>query len=188
VYRIGVPRNYPQDQTAQLLFAGWLAWSAVQVQVNAEEERATADRKEVEIVLAGDIHYFAEALGAMWKILEGLEQSGTRDRIKIEGVIYGIETIANDAWLSTSRKMVTALGWERRRTFEALFSALESLGRFRSVDDFDVFEALNAVRSVSGYCENLQPDCSEFFEGLFRRTPKAWSLGYAIEVQAGVAE
>jgi hypothetical protein len=33
---------------AAALFAGWLVWSAVQVQISAEEKRATADRVEVE--------------------------------------------------------------------------------------------------------------------------------------------
>jgi hypothetical protein len=170
------------------LFAGWLAWSGVQVQVSAEERRANADTVEVEKVLSSDIDFAAEALAAMWKILESLEQSGDRDPPKIEAVIWGVEQIANDARLSTSRKMVTVLGWERRRDYEALFSALETLGQFRNLKDFDVFEALNAVRSASGYCENLLPACSEYFEGLFRRSPKAWSLGYAIQMQAGVID
>src|ERR1700694_960334 len=39
------------------LFAGWLAWSAVQVQVSAEERRANADRVEIESVLQDDLDY-----------------------------------------------------------------------------------------------------------------------------------
>jgi uncharacterized protein YutE (UPF0331/DUF86 family) len=170
------------------LFAGWLAWSAVQVQISAEEKRATADRVEVGRVLAVDIDSFAEALAAIWKILESLDQSETPDRAKIEGVVYGIERIADDAWLSTSRKMVTALGWERRRSYEDLFTALENLRPFCDVDDFQVYEALDAARNASSYFEDVQPDSSGYFGGLFRRSPKAWSLGYAIEVQAGVAD
>jgi hypothetical protein len=84
--------------------------------------------------------------------------------------------------------MVTALGWERRRNYEALFSALETLGRFRNVDDFNVSDALRAAQSASNYCEYLQPACSEYFEGLFQRSPKAWSIGYAIQMQAGVID
>lgn len=44
------------------LFAGWLAWSAVQVQVSAEEKRAAADRVEIEGVIQGDLDYMAEGL------------------------------------------------------------------------------------------------------------------------------
>jgi hypothetical protein len=51
------------------LFAGWLAWSAVQVQVAAEERRASAERVEVETVLQRDLDYFAEGLSSIWKIL-----------------------------------------------------------------------------------------------------------------------
>jgi hypothetical protein len=115
-----------------------------------------------------------------------LIQETSSDPTKINAVLTGIEQITDDASLSTSRKMVTALGWERRRNYEALFSALESLGRFRN--DFDVSDALYAVQNAGGCCENLQPACSEIFEGLFRRSPKAWSIGYAIAVQAGVAD
>jgi len=41
------------------LFAGWLAWSAVQVQIAAEEKRASAERDEVEAVLQGDLNNLA---------------------------------------------------------------------------------------------------------------------------------
>lgn len=170
------------------LFAGWLAWSAVQVQINAEEKRATADRVEVERVLADDIDRFAEALSAMWKILENLDKSETHDRTQIDAVIWGIRKIANEAWLSTSRKMVTALGWDRRRRYEDLFASLEGLRRFCNADDFVIYDALDAVREASVDFELLNPACSTYFEGLWRRSPKAWSLGYAIEVQAGVAD
>ena len=117
------------------LFAGWLAWSGVQVQVSAEEKRASADRVEVERVLAGDIDNSAEALGAIWKILGDIDEEAPRDPAKIAAIIWGIEQITDDAWLSTCRKMVTVLGWERRRNYETLFSALETLGQFRNADD-----------------------------------------------------
>jgi hypothetical protein len=170
------------------LFAGWLAWSGVQVQVSTEEKRANADRVEVERVLAADIDNCAEALGAIWKILGDIDEEAPHDPAKITAIIWGIEQITDDAWLSTCRKMVTALGWERRRNYEALFSALETLGRFRSVDDFDVGDALRAAQSASNYCEYLQPACSGYFEGLFQRSPKAWSIGYTIQMQAGVID
>jgi hypothetical protein len=170
------------------VFAGWIAWSAVQLQINAEEKRAVVDRIEVERVLSGDLDSFAEALAAIWKILEALEQSGSKDKKQIDAVIWGMEKLSNQSWLSTSRKMVAALGWDRRRNFEELFVALERLGQFRDADSFDVFDALSAVRDASVYFEILQPQTSDYFEGLFRRSPKAWSLGYAIQVQAGVED
>ena len=177
------------------LFAGWLAWSGVQIQIAAEERRAAADRVEVDQVLQEDLDTFAEALGAIWKILERLDREADPQdreadpqakRSKLEGVIYGIEKITEDAWLSSSRKMVTALGWRRRRDYEQLFRGLERLGEFRDIDNFDVYEALSAVRSVSIYFELLREDTAQYFQGRFRRAGKAYTLGYAIERQAGL--
>jgi hypothetical protein len=165
------------------LFAGWLAWSGVQTQIAAEEMRATADRVEVEQVLQEDLDTFAEALGAIWKILECLDREADRaagpqegevdpqegeaeaqaKRTKwLGGVIYGIEKITGDAWLSSSRKMATALGWRRRRDYEQLFRGLERLGEFRDIDNFDAYEALAAVRSVSIHFELLREDTARY--------------------------
>jgi hypothetical protein len=171
------------------LFAGWLAWSAVQVQIEAEAKRAATDKVEVEAVLQDDLDYFAEGLGAIWKILEGFDAAADplANRTKLEGVIYGIEKITKADWLSTSRKMVTQLGWQRRRRYEEFFEGLERLGRFRLVDDFyDVERALSAVRSVANDLVLLRPGTGQYFEGRFWRGGKAWTLGYAIEVHAGV--
>ena len=129
---------------AGALFAGWLAWSGVQVQIAAEERRATADRVEVEQVLQSDLDTFAEVLGAIWKILEGWEENEKDPEInrrKLSGVTFGIEQITKDTWLSSSRKMVEALGWKRRRDYEALFAGLERLGQVREAN-FDAYEAL----------------------------------------------
>ena len=173
------------------LFAGWLAWSAVQVQIEAEAKRAAADRIEVERILQIDLDTFAGGLGAIWKILERFDPNKGDDdtnSMKLSGIIYGIKEIADDAWLSSSRKMVAALGWERRRQYEELFAKLEYLGRFRDIgmNTSDIAETLVAVRSVSSYVELLRPDTAQYFEGRFRRAGKAWTLGYAIEVRAGV--
>ena len=174
---------------AGAVFAGWLAWSAVQVQIAAEERRAAADRVEVEKILQGDLDNFAEVLGAIWKILEGWEEKDVPEtnRRKLSGVTFGIEQITKGSWLNSSRKMVEVLGWERRRDYEELFAGLERLGKIRE-DNFDLSEALVAVRIVSADFEYLRPDSAQYFEGRFRRAGKAYSLGYAVEVQAGVAQ
>jgi hypothetical protein len=174
--------------SAAALIAGWLAWSAVQVQIEAEEKRAIADRVEVEKVLAQDVDTFAEALSSIWKILEGLDQEGAKiDKAKLDAINYGIEAIAKKNWLSTSRRMVIVLGWERRRRYEELFDGLEGLRRFLNID-FEVFEALDAVKSVSIDFELVQPETGGYFKGLFRRAGKAWTLGYAIARMAGLPE
>jgi hypothetical protein len=173
------------------LFAGWLAWSAVQVQIAAEERRASAERVEVERVLQNDLNHLAKGLSSIWKILSAIAAEppiplqDARDLL--EGVVFGIEKIANPDWLNTSRQMVEKLGWERRRYYNELFQGIERLGQFRSIDDFDIDEGLSAVRSLSNYFELLRPDTARFFKKLWRRTPKAWTLGYTIAVHAGVS-
>jgi hypothetical protein len=106
------------------LFAGWLAWSAIQVQIAAEERRATTESAEVERVLQFDLNHFAEGLSSIWKILLAIDTQPSipvQDaRDLLEGVVYGIERIANADWLSTSRQMVEKLGWERRRDYNEL--------------------------------------------------------------------
>ena len=172
------------------LFAGWLAWSAVQVQIAAEERRATAERVEVEKVLQTDLNYFAEGLSSIWKILLAIDAPPSiplQDaRDLLEGVVYGIERIANIDWLNTSRQMVEKLGWERRRYYNELLQGIKRLGQFRDFSNFDVDAALSAVRDVSVYFELLRPDTARYFEGLWHHTPKAWTLGYAIAVHAGL--
>jgi hypothetical protein len=41
---------------------------------------------------------------------------------------------------------------------------------------------------VSDYFRILRPETAEYFEGLWQRSPKAWTLGYTIAVHAGVGE
>jgi hypothetical protein len=82
--------------------------------------------------------------------------------------------------------MTESLGWARRRYYNELFQGIERLGQFRNIDNFDINAALNAVRSVSDYFELLRPDTARYFRGLWRRSPKAWTLGYAISVRAGL--
>ena len=172
------------------LFAGWLAWSAVQVQIAAEERRATVERVEVEKVLQADLNNFAEGLSSIWKILlaiDGPPSIPLQDaRDLLEGVVYGIESIANTDRLNASRQMVEKLGWERRRYYNELFQGIERLGHFRDIDNFDVEAALVVVRNVSLYFELLHPDTARFFKGLWRHSPKAWTLGYAIAVHTGL--
>ena len=180
---------------ATALFAGWLAWSGVQVQIAAEEKRAAADRIEVERVLQDDLNIFAEALGAIFKVLERIKPDADWETIQaqLSGVTLGIERITSDTWLSTSRKMVTLLGWERRRHYEELFDGLEQLQKFRDESAFryphqHINEALQVVRDLSWRFELLRPDTEQYFKGRFRRAGKAWTLGHAVEVQAGVAD
>lgn len=173
------------------LFAGWLAWNAVQAQIEAEDRRRAADGVEVEEILKEDVDYYAEALRAIWRILEeadseGVDMTNAQTAQKIDGVMYGIGKITEPTRISSSRRMVGVLGWKRRRLYEEMFDQLEELSQFTDKADFDVFDCMTTVRSLADYLQRIQPNVGQYFEGFFRRGGKAWTLGYAIEVQAGV--
>jgi hypothetical protein len=64
---------------------------------------------------------------------------------------------------------------------------LEELKAFSNKDaSWDQEEALNKLRRLSADFELCVPDASEYFSGLWRRTPKAWTLGMYINRIAGV--
>ncbi|MDH2352572.1 hypothetical protein QCM80_18215 [Bradyrhizobium sp. SSUT112] len=167
------------------IFAGWLAWSAVQVQISAEERRAAADRVEIENVLQADFDYMAEALATIWKIFDEILESPPSAEVltvRLEGVNYGIERLTSD--IGTMRDMVTALGWKRRRTYERWLHWLERLGEFQDVNNFEAHEALNVVKAISNHFEMLRPETARYFEGFWRRSGKAWDLAYSILMMA----
>jgi hypothetical protein len=179
------------------LFAGWLAWSAVQVQVGAEERRAKADRLEIESVLHGEIDKYA-VLASIWKILERLDQAPLEEapseearndrRQKLEAVVWGLTEISSPTWLSTARKMVVALGWDRRRKYEDLLTALDDLRAELGPEEVNINDTLSAVRATGPYFWILEPDTHAYFDGLFHRGGKAQSLGYSILQSAEMAE
>ena len=81
--------------------------------------------------------------------------------------------------------MIALLGWERRRKYEEMFEGLEALSALRAAPKFDVDAARSIAKSLSYDIETLQPETAQYFEGIFRRAGKAWTLGYAIAVRAG---
>lgn len=91
--------------SAAALIAGWMAWKAVQMQIAAEHLRTAADRIEVERVLRRDIYNLAEALAAVWKVLDGFEvaTNPSVNRSKLNAIAHGMEAICNERWISTSR-------------------------------------------------------------------------------------
>ena len=71
--------------------------------------------------------------------------------------------------------MADTLGWDRRIGYRALLRGLDELRQFtdpKSVQD-DPQEALNLIRRLSYDFEYCLPHTSSYFEGLWRRSPKA---------------
>jgi hypothetical protein len=179
------------------VFAGWMAWTAVQLQISADERRAVADRAEVESVLADDIDQIAEALAAVWTTLEQLEAEESGQSIAVgptliaqrrNAVRWSIAEITQQAWIDTTRKMVSVLGWRRRRAYEHVLTSLERLRG--QPETFDVFEMQQATQLASAYVLSVAPKTSEYFDTstIFHRGGKAWTIGYSILMQAGLTE
>jgi hypothetical protein len=137
---------------AAALIAGWIAWTAVQVQIESEEKRALSDRAEVEELLESEIDDYAEVVASIWKILDepDFQENGdlTTDstQAKLGAVKNGIEWITNPSRISSSRTMVAILGWKRRRRYEELFDGLDRLGQFGNTVDFDVYDVQSTLK------------------------------------------
>lgn len=122
------------------LIAAWIAWAAVQQQINADRERMMAERVEAERLLADEMIDYAEGMAAAWRLLDNLSEQ----------------------------------------------TDPETTRRFRDATAWDHEEAINVLRRLSVDFEICVPETSEYFSGLWRRTPKAWTLGMYIDRIAGV--
>jgi hypothetical protein len=176
---------------AGTLFAGWLAWTAVQTQMSDARERAQADRSEVEELLSFDVDNIAEALGAIWKVLDAIddEQTLETNETRLLAVKTGLSFVTENSWIETAKSKIEVLGWNRRRLYSGLLNSLIELQAYEKITVDEVYgQITNAVAQAAGACELLFPNCSEYFEGRFRRSPKAYSWGYAVLMYADLLD
>lgn len=176
---------------AGTLFAGWLAWTAVQTQMADARDRAEADRKEVEGLLEVDVENIAEVLGALWKVLEFVDQRDETLEMQdhhIDAIQTGIDFAADPAWIETTRSMIEVLGWRRRRDFASLLNSLSEIRKHYHSLRENVWETLYAVTQAADACEILFPETISHFEGRFRRGGKAMSRGDIVLMYADLPE
>jgi hypothetical protein len=86
---------------AGALIAAWIAWTAVQEQINSERERAAADRVEVERILSEDLTEYAEGMAAAWRLLVALPEDADQDRTSVatmDGYQFIASIIGSLAW------------------------------------------------------------------------------------------
>jgi hypothetical protein len=176
---------------AGTLAAGWLAWQAVQHQINADRERMLADRVEGERLLTEELTDYAEGMAAAWRVLVVLgevsdEQKDECTKRARDATCYMAERLSRPEPIQSYRAMAQVLGWERRNSFTQLIRRLEEFGPFNDFDaHWDLEDALILMRSASCDFEWCLPATSEFFGILWRRTPKAMSFGDYVERIAG---
>jgi hypothetical protein len=162
------------------LIAAWVAWSAVQQQINAERERATADRLEAERLLSEDLTVYAEGMGAAWRLLAELPKDADKERVRrvYEATAYMATRLSRPEAIANYRPMAAILGWDKRGRYDGLLRGIEELKSFvdpELIDDPD--EVLGVFRKLSYDFEYCLPATSEYFAGLWRRAPKA--MGFA---------
>jgi len=174
---------------AGALVAAWIAWTAVQQQINAEQQRLSADRKEAEQLLARDLSDHADGMAAAWRLLVAVPNplpepeawEGTR-----RATAYMAERLSRADQIANFLAMAEILGWERRRKYVALIKGLGKLAQFSTPDSIKDPEAvLNVIRNLADQFEFCLPQTSAYFAGLWRRSPKAMSFGDFVRYIAG---
>src|SRR5262249_22459970 len=165
------------------IFAGLLAWRAVQHQINADRERMLADRVETDRLLTDDLIDYAEGMAAAWRASEALggvplEQEAECTRRVREAISYMATQLSRRDRLESYRAMAETLGWERRNPFMQLIRRLEEFERFgdfeaqwmdpeAAEDQWDLEAAINLMRWASYDFEWCLPGTSKFFTGLW---------------------
>jgi hypothetical protein len=176
---------------AGALLAAWIAWRAVQQQINAERERMLADRVEAERLLTQELTDYAEGMAAAWRIIVALdelppEQKPERSIHAREATAYMAERLSRPEPIASYRAMAQILGWDRRNKYTQLIRRIEEFGRFRNSEEhWDLEDALRLMRWVSYDFEWCLPATSGFFGALWRRAPKAMTFAMYIEHIAG---
>jgi hypothetical protein len=175
---------------AGALLAAWIAWTAVQQQISEERERMTADRKEAERLLEEDLSDYAEGMAAAWRLLvdfpEQPSEEGRREAIR-QATAYMAERLSRADQLANYRAMAEILGWDTRRKYVALIRGLENLARFSDAGAVkESEEVLRVIRKLADDFEYCLPQTSEYFAGLWRRSPKAMTFADFIRYIGGL--
>jgi hypothetical protein len=170
---------------AGALFAAWIAWTAVQRQINADRERALADREEAERLLSQELTDFAKALAAALRRLAALSEDASYERSVAvrEAAAYMAEHVSRKEPIANYQAMADALSWHRRIEYGILLRGLDELRQFKQPETILVRhqEALSLMRQLANAFMLCLPNTSCYFEGLFLGSAKAKSLADIVE-------
>ena len=170
---------------AGVLLGAWAAWSAVQKQINADRERAIADRVEADRLLSAGLTDYAESMAAAWRHLVAIPEDADQDTASN---VYGAaalmaERLSRSELIANYVAMADTLGWDRRMRYGPLLRGLDELRQFRdpkSIQD-DPQAALSLIRRLADDFTYCLPETSHCFMGLHRRSHKAMSFADRVE-------
>jgi hypothetical protein len=173
---------------AGALFAAWIAWTAVQRQINADRERATADRAIAEQLLSTELTDYAEALAAALRRLAALPEDAMYDRSRAvyEAAAYMAERVSRREWIANYQAMADTLSWDRRIKYGTLLRGLDELQQFKAPETIRAHhqDALSLMRRLANDFMVCLPNTHHYFEGLFLGSAKAMSLADMVDYKA----
>jgi hypothetical protein len=158
-------------------------------QINADHHRLIADRVQAEQLLEADLTNYAEGMAAAWCLLVALSEQ-TTDEAKTatrEATAYMARQLSRADRIANYRAMSNILGWDRRVSYIGLIDRLDDLRQFSDADEIhDPQEVLGAIRHLADQFELCLPNTSHYFDGLWRRSPKAMSFADYVRYIGGV--
>jgi hypothetical protein len=169
------------------LIAGLIAWVSIHEQIEADKMLASADRDEAERLLKQELSQAADALGALWRLIEeDLTPSLTFERVQSAAEMALKSSATADA-ISLYRTMAATLAWEKRLNFTRLIDELEEVRRLVDANKPEKTDQLTAyISNMAWLFELCIPETEEHFKGLFRRTAKAYSTEDWVRYAAGL--
>jgi hypothetical protein len=177
---------------AGALLAAWIAWTAVQRQINADRQRATADRAEAEQLLSTELSEYADGVAAALRYLSELLHPETADKHPAQAVHEAVadlaERITPTEQIANYRAMADTLGWDRRIKYGVLLRGLDELRKFKdpTAIQADPYEALDLLRRLANGFMHCLPNTSHHFEGLFLGSAKAMSFADIVNSRMGL--
>ena len=104
-----------------------------------------------------------------------------------EATAYMANWLSRPEHIANYRAMASILRWDRRIKYNALIIGLEELRAFSDMDfTWENDQALDVIRRLSVDFELCLPNTSDYFDGLWRRSPKAMTFAMYVNYIAGV--
>lgn len=164
---------------AMTLVAAWVAWIAVQDQIQADRVARTEDGRTAERLLIQHLEYYAEGLATAWEMIVGLSSQKPASIEQVRTATSEIiKVVTEPVAMAAYREMVKSLDWEKRLSFGDLLNELETLRAYKDANSLgDCSEVEGAIRRTSHFLESCIPDGHKYFSDLPQGSPKAWTLG-----------